>query len=207
MKRPFTITLLTVALLVAFTTPAAASFGGDLAANLSPSQCAGTLVISVAEGVRNDIDSGTAGNFWAYDDFVRSIKVWKTGSSTYCAILGYAGTFTTVAGRSPQNTADIPAGIRGFFYGGYRTVSFTATQRATPLGSWPTQGFVGVVDYKCNATTADCPGYIDWVAQYFTDKSGPTLDLAWWGWEYRAGRHGTWVNASTGNSGDIVPVP
>ena len=51
------------------------------------------------------------------------------------------------------------------------------------------------------AATSVCPGLVDWTAQYFSSTSG--YDLAWWGWEYRAGRHGTWVNALSGNSGDI----
>jgi hypothetical protein len=200
MKRTITITLLIVALLVAFTTPAAASFGGDLGTNLSPAACGGgTLVIQATEAVRNDIDSGQAGNNWAYDDLVRSINVWHHADGTYCAIVGYAGAFTTVAGRSPGNTADDPAGIRGLFYGGYRSLNFTGTLRTDP--AWPTRGFVGVVDYKCDAATGDCPGYVDWTAQYFSATTG--YGLAWWGWEYRAGRHGTWVNAISGNSGDI----
>src|ERR1700704_695994 len=125
MKRTITIMLLTVALLVAFTTPAAASFGGDLATNLSPAACGGgTLVVQATEAVRNDIDSGQAGNNWAYDDLVRSINVWHRTDDTYCAIVGYAGAFTTVAGRSPGNTANNPAGIRGFFYGGHRSPQF-----------------------------------------------------------------------------------
>jgi hypothetical protein len=200
MRRTITITLLTIALLVAFTTPAAASFGGDLATNLSPAACGGgTLVIHATEAVRNDNDSGQAGNNWAYDDLVRSINVWHRADGTYCAIVGYAGAFTTVAGRSPGNTANNPAGIRGLFYGGYRSTNFSATLRSDP--AWPTHGFVGVVDYKCDAATSVCPGYVDWTKQYFSTTSG--YDLSWWGWEYRAGRNGTWINAVSGNSGDI----
>src|SRR3982074_1047390 len=95
MKRTITIALLTVALLVAFATPAAASFGGDLGSNLSPAACGGgTLVIQAAEAVRNDIDSGQAGNNWAYDDLVRSINVWHRTDGTYSPTVGYAGAFT-----------------------------------------------------------------------------------------------------------------
>src|ERR1700682_1005886 len=100
MKRTITITVLTIALLVAFTTPAAASFGGDLATNLSPAKCGGgTLVIQATEAVRNDVDSGQTGNNWAYDDLVRSINVWHRADGTYCAIVGYARAFTTTAAQ------------------------------------------------------------------------------------------------------------
>jgi hypothetical protein len=37
--------------------------------------------------------------------------------------------------------------------------------------------------------------------QYFEPGYGFSFDF--WGWIYRAGRDGTWVNASTGSSGDI----
>ena len=202
MKRTITITLLTIALLVAFTTPAAASFGGDLATNLSPTACGGgTPIISVFEPVRNDADSRVGGGYWAFDDFVRNIRVWQTAPGTYCAIVAYGGTFTTIAGRSPQNQADITAGIRGVFYGGYRA-TFTATGRVSSAG-WPTYGFTAAVDYKCTAL-GDCPGFVDWVGQYFSGVAA--FAQPWWGWEYRAGRHGTWINeiAPPGNSGDIT---
>jgi hypothetical protein len=196
MKRTITIALLTVALLVGFTTPAAASFGGDLATNLSPAQCGGTLVISAFEGVRNDADSGFA-SYWAFDNYVRNINVWRGADGTYCAIVGYAGTFTSVAGPSPMGTGTVAAGVRGVMYGGYRTTRFTATPLATPL--WPTRGYVGTVDYQCDLS-GNCPGRIDWASQYF---AGADFGLAWWGWEYRAGTHGTWINAIGGSSGDI----
>src|SRR3979490_2211616 len=142
MKRTITISLLIVALLVAFATPAAGSFGGDPGANPAPAACGGgTLVIQATEAVRNDIDSGEAGNNWAYDDLVRSINVWHRTDDTYCAIVGYAGAFTTVAGRSPGNTANNPAGIRGFFYGGYRSLNFTGTLRADPARATPRVGW------------------------------------------------------------------
>jgi hypothetical protein len=201
MTRTITIALLTIALLVAFTTPVAASFGDDAAANLSPEACGvDTPVISVFEPVRNDVDSRVGGGYWAYDNYVRSISVWETAPNTYCAIVGYAGIFTTIAGMSPANKVLIPAGIRGVMYGGYRA-TFTATGRVSSPG-WPAYGFTPVVDYRCSPA-GDCPGRIGWSGQYFSGVSA--FAQPWWGWEYRAGRHGTWINAITGNVGDIVP--
>jgi hypothetical protein len=42
----------------------------------------GDQVISVNQKVINDIDSGQAGNYWAFDTFTREIKVWEKKSST-----------------------------------------------------------------------------------------------------------------------------
>src|SRR6266571_6980942 len=67
-----------------------------------PSECpSGPLVINVVQKVVNDDDSGVAGNAWAFDDFVRQIKVVDTGGGTFCATVSYQGSFTTIAGTSP----------------------------------------------------------------------------------------------------------
>jgi hypothetical protein len=84
----------------------------------------------------------------------------------------------------------IGANVKGDFSGGYRA-TFTGTWLQTLL--WPTHGNVGTVNYNT--------GYVDWVGQYFTYSN---FDMVWWGWSYKAsGHHGTWVNSSDGNSGDI----
>src|SRR4029079_18411035 len=75
----------------------------------------GRQVISVVQKVVNDVDSGTKGNKWATDAYTRRIKVWRTGTNVYCAIVRYGGTFTTLSGPSPGGAATIPAGIQGHF--------------------------------------------------------------------------------------------
>ena len=157
-----------------------------------------SLVINVVEAVVDDRDDGVHGNVWASDSYMRMIQVWQTGADTFCATVRYAGSFVTIAGDSPGGTGSVAAGIRGVMHGGYRSTSFHATLLASP--AWRTRGFVGVVDYGCHGTTT-CPGRIDWVGQYFSGAGD--FALAWWGWEYRAGSHGTWINAADGNSGDI----
>jgi hypothetical protein len=190
------------ALLVALVTAGAANADPPLdRSQLATSRCGtGPVVVDVVEGVTNDADSGVAGNAWATDTVARELVVVRTGASTFCAIARYAGGFTTNAGPSPGGTATIPAGIAGVLGGGYRSATFTAA--FTP--SKPTFGYVGTLDYGCNGSF-DCPGAVDWTTWYFNSGAGVPLDLAWWGWIYRAPGHGSWVNASSGNSGDIVP--
>ena len=158
----------------------------------------GKLVIDVHHKVVNDVDSGTKGNYWARDEYTRKLRVWRTGAGVYCAIVNYDGTFTTLAGPSPGGTTTIPAGITGTFKGGYR-MDFTARLRARP--GVKTRGSLGTFDYRCD-TAGNCPGSRYWVSVFFTKVTGDEFD--WWGWIYKAGRNGTWLNAIDGVKGDIV---
>jgi len=173
--------------------------------DLSPLKCGpGTLVVNVTQRIINDADSGLAG-YWAFDAYNRHIQVWQTATNTFCTIVSYNGTFTTVAGFSPQNTGTVAAGIQGNFRGGY-LATFTGTLLATPTK--PTSGNLGTVDYACvlssSNTVATCPGYQDWTTFYFSSLTGWTENQ--WGWIYTTEANGTWVNASTGNLGDITGV-
>jgi hypothetical protein len=180
-------------------TPALAGDGGDFAKELSASSCSGgPVVINVHETVVNDIDSGQAGNYWAYDDFQRTIQVRDNGDGTFCAIVRYEGEFTTVAGRGPGNTGNVAAGITGSFHGGYRA-TISGSLLWWPV--WSTRGDVGTVDYQCTASTGTCATAVDWVTQYFGASAGFAFD--WWGWRYHTAQNGDWLNAVTGNSGDI----
>lgn len=197
MRRSLVV-LITILCMQVFSSVAFAS-SFDPGPQLAASACGagGAPVINAVEAVRNDDDSGVAGNAWASDDYMRTIQVWHVGTDTYCAIVRYVGSFTTRAGASPSGAGVVAAGIRGVMHGGYRSTSFTATLRSDP--AWKTHGFVGVVDYRCDGSFS-CPGRVSWLAQYFSSN---TFDYAWWGWEYRAGSHGTWINSVDGNSGDI----
>jgi len=170
---------------------------------INASQCQpGKLVINVTWKALNDADSGFAGNAWAYDNYTKSVQIWQTGSDTFCASVQYEGKFTTVAGASPNSTlaniTPIPAGITGTMHGGY-IAQFTGTLNGAP--EYATHGNLGTFDYQCDASF-NCPGAPDWTTIYFS--SMPTFDQPWWGWIYRTGQNGTWVNASTGSSGDIT---
>ncbi|HET9946835.1 MAG TPA: hypothetical protein VFQ63_02115 [Patescibacteria group bacterium] len=161
----------------------------------------GNPVINVTQKILNDADSGEAGNYWAYDTIERRIQVWKGEKGTYCATVKYEGKFAAIAGqRSPGNTGVLTGTEKGEFEGGYRA-DITGALLSSP--SLPTKGSIGTTDYKCDVN-GNCPGSFDWTTKYFnTSAAGFTFSMPWWGWTYRNGHH-IWVNAITGNSGDII---
>jgi hypothetical protein len=167
---------------------------------LAASACGpGTVIVFALEGVKNDADSGVAGNAWAFDNYARRLIVVRTGPGQFCAITRYLGRFTTNAGTSPGGTGTVPDGLTGDFAGGYRTTTFTA--QFTPTK--PLLGPIGTVDYQCD-TSFNCPGYVDWTTWYFNNGAGVSTNLAWWGWLYWSSGHGAWLNAIGGNAGDIT---
>ena len=168
-------------------------------------QCAnkvGKPVVEVNVKVTNDADSGIAGNYWALDALERHITLWQTGTpGTYCATIKDEGSFKTFAGQaSPGNTGVLTGKEKGEINGGY-VATITGTLLPTPL--WKTHGDIGKIDYQCDVN-GNCPGYVSWVSRYFS--AGYGFDQPWWGWIYRGGKYGTWVNAVSGNSGDILPA-
>lgn len=171
----------------AFAAPAVhTNFG----AQLNSSQCntSGKPVVNVTYKVTNDTDSGLFGN-WATDNYNKSVKVWDQGSGEFCAVVKYQGQFITTGPLSPQNGAPLSAGVKGTFEGGYQANfdgTFTPTLKAN--GNLPS------VDYSL--------GGFDWVGAYFSGNT--TFDQPYWAWNYHAGNNGSWVNASTGNLGDII---
>jgi len=174
----------------------AAAYGGP---QLAASACGGgKLVINVTQKVVNDADSGFGGA-WAFDSYNRQIQVWQTAPGMFCGIVNYAGQFVTLAGTSPSGIGAVTGGVKGTMHGGYRTTQFIGALNVAP--TWLTQGSIGTFDYDCDLSF-NCPGAVSWVGTYFSSTSG--FDLAWWGWEYRAGSHGTWVNDIGGSSGDIT---
>lgn len=159
----------------------------------------GRPVVNATQAVVNDVDSGFNG-FWAYDDYRRLIRVWEENQGTYTAVVMYNGQFDGVAGqRSPgQDGGSVLGGDEdGTLHGGY-----AATIEGTLLEdpAWPTRGFVGTTDYEGDVSDGSRPGAVAWQEQYFED---PDFAFDWWGWIYRGGRCGTWVNAVDGSCGDV----
>jgi len=169
----------------------------DWGSSLSSPNCnvKGSPIINVTEKITNDVDSAVGGTNWAFDDINRLIKVWQVTDSSFCALVKYEGKYTTIAGPSPQGTGTVPEGWTGSFQGGYK-MTIEGTLIAEP--TWSMKGNVGTYDYNCDAAgicTRD-----SWLDHYFNVTN---YDQPWWGWIYHGGEHGTWVNASTGNLGDI----
>lgn len=168
---------------------------------VSQTQCdaIGKPVINVQQKVLNDVDSGEAGNYWAFDTAERHIQVWAQSDGTYCAVVSYAGKFDGVAGQtSPGDGGTLSGDEKGTFQGGYRA-TITGTLLASPL--WPARGSVGKTDYQCDISGV-CPGYVSWIGQYFEPSYG--FDYEWWGWIYHGGKYGVWINSVDGNTGDIL---
>lgn len=203
MKKVVFLTMVVILLTASVAPVAAATPTLDWGSEVDPEQCGdGDLVINVNHKVTDDLDSGEAGNWWAYDSFKKHIQVWEVGTDTFCAVVQYQGTFTTVEGRSPGDTDDIAAGIKGTMQGGYR-LTITGSLDSDP--AYRTRGNIGAFDYGCDADID--PGdrstctLFDWIGEYFTSA---TWTWDWWGWIYHGGQNGTWVNATTGNLGDIT---
>lgn len=188
-----------------------------------PNASAGNLVINVTERVTNDADSGQAGNYWALDAYTRTIKVWNEGPDSYCAVVNYSNaTFAAFTGQkspgSTANTGGILTGDEvGRISGGYEAL-ITGQLYVSNVANWPLRGNVlpNPVNYNCDSS-ANCPGYVDWTAQYFnTSDVSFTFSQPSWGWIYvghdkpsapdHGKNDGVWVNALSGNSGDILDV-
>lgn len=182
---------------------AAAAKNNKLSAGqeITPARCdeAGKLVVNVKENIVNTVDSGEAGNNWAFDTMNRQIQVRDNGDGTFCVVMRNEGKFDAQAGQTSPGAGGVLTGDEdGTYRGGYRA-TITGTLKTTPV--WRTNGSVGTTDYQCDIS-GTCPGYVNWAGQYFEPGYGFTYD--WWGWIYTAGGYGSWLNSSDGNSGDIL---
>ena len=181
---------------------------------LSQSACGNKLgkpVVNVTEKVQNDADSGQAGNYWAFDYYTRNIEAWQTATgtpNTYCAIVTYNGYFYTVPGQAGPGSATLTGPlintstnqpVNGSMNGGYRA-TITGTLLSSP--TWSKNGNVGTFNYQCDINDNCGPELVSWPDQYF--NTGYNFSYAWWGWKYNGGSHGTWINAISGNSGNIL---
>lgn len=172
--------------------------------HVNPRACdaSGPPVIDITMKVKNDADSGVAGNYWAFDSFNKHIRVWRQAEDgEYCSIVEFTGgKFVAQAGQTTPGSTLLGQNVftsndPGTFEGGY-----IATFTGTPLGSplWKTHGNVGTIDYRCDLS-GNCPGVVDWIAQYFSYSN---FAEPWWGWIYRDGKD-VWVNSISANLGDI----
>ena len=184
----------------ALASPPTLNWGTEV--NAGECETKGSPVVNVTHKVVDSVDPGVAG-YWASEDYNRRIQLWDQGGGVYCAIVSYQGHFTGVAGQqSPYNTEPLDGDEDGAFQGGYRMI-ISGDLLTEP--SWPTRGPVDTVDYECTTPVGfavDCPGAVNWIDQYF--EPGYAYEYEWWGWIYHGGRHGTWVNSSDGNAGDIT---
>ena len=105
-----------------------------------------------------------------------------------------------MAGQSPGGGATLTPGIEGTIEGG-STGTVTGSLKTSP--SKRIRGNIGSIDLGCDPLTGTCTVVGSWLDYYF--NSGYVFSYNWWGWIYHGGNNGSWVNATTGNSGDITP--
>ena len=198
MKRTL-VAMFTVLSILATVLITGATGGVAGAASNTPCGSGGPPVANVNYTLTNDYDSGVAGNAWANDTINRHLQVWQVGAGTYCAAINDTGSFVTFAGPSPESTGTVPAGVSGRIKGGYTTTVFTGTLNTSP--AYSTRGNLGTFDLACTDAN-NCPGAHPSFLSFFNPSV--TWDFANWGWTYHTAQNGDWVNASTGNSGDIT---
>lgn len=168
---------------------------------LSSRKPKGGPVVTVIQEVVNDIDSGHNG-FWAHDDYRRLIQMWEVGDGEFVAVVQYNGQFEAVGGQNePGKNADgtLEGDEDGLIHGGY-AASLKGELQDDP--NWPTHGFVGTFDYEGDVHAGTRPGAVRWDYQYLVPDS-VTFEFEWWGWVYRGGDDGTWVNAVDEDCGNI----
>jgi hypothetical protein len=154
-----------------------------------------TQVVDVTYKLLNDLDSGFAGNNWANDTIDRHLRIWDEGNGTYCAQIEDHGKFTTFAGDSPSSFSTVSAGIKGDIEGGYITSNIAGSFTTS---AFPAKGNLGTFDLN----TQSPPSWASYFAPGYTADA-----FSAWGWIYKAGQNGTWLNAlgvSKETSGDIA---
>jgi hypothetical protein len=153
-------------------------------------------------------DSGTCGNNWAQDLFVRRfiVALPGPGGGTYSVTENFTkGRFSTYAGASPGGCDTgpgdtVPEGITGNFHG---TFGITVSN-----GVFNANGSCETTDYAGGPanggwTQCDTAG---WVHGFFGDTA--TYLVGTFNFVYKAApnqglTYTTWTNADTGNIGDI----
>jgi hypothetical protein len=177
------------------------------AANPSP-----RLVVNVTAKVTGDADSGAC-SYWAVDHYNKQIQIWQLPDGNFLVIESYEGFWETAAGAvSPgaSCSTDLPtegATASGTFSG---TLSFTLAGTFSPTAD--TNGFIGTFDFGTTlsdvqgtySTQTVDPAYTDMLSFYFpagfSQVSGAPSPFAFT-YHYQGQ---TWVDASTGLSGNIV---
>jgi hypothetical protein len=146
-------------------------------------------------------DSGIDGNDWALDDLTRTTTFCQTSPGHYHETIADTGTFAASAGQlTPGDlggpTATICQDTKGSVNGG-ASADFTAA------ANWVTYnpaGMIGTFTYPAPGVSTSV-----WPTGFFSDAAGSLINDDW-KWTYTTATE-TWVNAATGNSGDITGAP
>ena len=201
MKR--TLAMLSVA---ALGTVGALAFAGTASATAVDQDCK-TGSVSITDRV----DSAAAGPYnWAKDTFTRKFEVCHIELQVekkaevvvpgwfYSVKLWDNGTFKTMGVKSPQNGNVMLADISGSFHGAldYKTGLSVSGAFEAPA-NW--QGWTA----PTNTNTLDTT---HWIKHLFTNGDESTVSSLEfkWGWKYKICTGEYWLNAYSGNKGDIT---
>lgn len=133
-------------------------------------------------------DSATNGDTWAIDTYTIKYIVAPQPDGSFDVSAIAAGTFTTLAGVSPNDPGvTILAGITGSFYGDFalNVPDGNPFNPNADLSGHPAIGLVANTNYYLNATF------------------GTSLGSYHWQFHYVTAAHGTWNNTDYGNTGNI----
>jgi hypothetical protein len=150
----------------------------------------------VATHVTGRDSSHCSPDFWANDDYTRTLQFIPQDNGTIQVVRTYKGTFTTIAGSSQPN----PAGSGGSCPSTPQTGGVTGT-----ITGFDTLIVTGGV-FTPNATCPDPCTTAAMLATFFPAGGGTAgTGSVTNGWEYQydAGAAGHWVNRSPARGGDI----
>ena len=149
-------------------------------------------------------DSGTCGPNWAQDLYVRNFTVALPGTGgTFSVVERFAnGHFSTIKGASPgscgaSNNNTVKGGVQGTFKGFYDLTVNNGTFNVNGTCVLTPKDPSDPSNLQC--TTAG------WVEGFFGPSAGYTLND--WSFTYNASHNlpkHHWVNAQSGNTGDIA---
>lgn len=174
------------------------------AAAVEPTEDCKTVVTNLVDRP----DSGTNGQ-WAKDTFTRTVKVCHVSEMTkltvpveswnYTATVVDKGTFLTLGGPnlSPGNNKKLLAEIPGTFEGGF-TATFAAPANWQFYSDTHLQGKI-----LSGPAGQGNPTSSEWVKSLWTSGFVGTSLNEDWKWTYTTCNE-QWVNAASGNNGDIT---
>ena len=174
--------------------------------SVSASVCgaSGDPLIDVSYKVVRDTDTTNlnfGASWWAYDSGNEGWRVWQTGTNQFCLLQTMDGGFTSVAGRSPNNRADIPDQVSGHFHGtSIRTFTGTYSPQRAPRGD------IGTLNYSCTISnggqTRQCDKVVGPFTLFFSKSSETTSRAA--DWRYWSLNGDTWWQTDRIYLGDIT---
>jgi hypothetical protein len=154
-----------------------------VAVSASPASAAATCT-TITTTLPDRVDGGNHGD-WAHDQMTRRVEICEAAGG-YHATVADSGTFTTVAGSSPQAGVPLVAGVTGSVTGSF-SADFTATGLVLSTLTSPAVGTGTSVWVQTIVGTA------------WTGGSSINND---WSWTYKADCE-TWTDSADNQDGEL----